>query len=111
LWRNSLDTTVTRYSSADGDGSGVIDQADYNRWRTNFSGGALGVGTAVNVADVPEPPIASLAVFCLAILMTARKMKRRGSFNPEPTATGYNVSPRRWLGVKRPVGHALRNGR
>ncbi|MCC7476473.1 MAG: hypothetical protein IT425_13865 [Pirellulales bacterium] len=35
----------------------------------------------------------------LILLMTALPMNPYGLFNPEPTATGFEVLPRRWLGV------------
>lgn len=66
LWRNSQGTIVTRYSVADGDGNGVIDQADYARWRASFGSGALGVGSVVNPAEVPEVSSAAFATFLLA---------------------------------------------
>jgi hypothetical protein len=36
VWRKSLGSTVPPFSGADGDGSGIIDQADLAVWRANF---------------------------------------------------------------------------
>ncbi len=36
LWRRSLNSTVTQYSGADGDGTGVITSTDYGVWRSHF---------------------------------------------------------------------------
>lgn len=66
LWRNSRGAMVTRYSAADGNGNGVIDPADYARWRASFDNGALGVGAAVDPAEVPEASSEALATFLLA---------------------------------------------
>ena len=35
-WRDTLGQKVTPYSGADGDGSGIVDSADYELWKTNF---------------------------------------------------------------------------
>jgi hypothetical protein len=37
LWRKTLGTTVANFTGADGDGSGVVDEADYGVWRANFA--------------------------------------------------------------------------
>lgn len=36
LWRNTLGMIVTRFSGADGNGDGMIDQADHGVWRAHF---------------------------------------------------------------------------
>ena len=35
-WRDTLGHQVTSYSGADGDGSGIVDSADYELWKANF---------------------------------------------------------------------------
>jgi hypothetical protein len=35
-WRKAVDSTVTAYSGAYGNGNGVIDDADYTVWRAHF---------------------------------------------------------------------------
>jgi parallel beta-helix repeat protein len=64
LWRKTLGATVTRYSGADGNGSGVIDQPDIQIWRADF--GAL-AGAAVG-AVVPEPSTMCMLWVCLMFL-------------------------------------------
>jgi parallel beta-helix repeat protein len=63
LWRKTLGTNVTRFAGADGDGSGVIDQADYLRWRANF-GVVAGAGTVFG-GTIPEP--ANIVVIGIAL--------------------------------------------
>lgn len=65
LWRKTLGSSVTRFAGADGDGSGVIDQADFLRWRADF-GAIAAAGTAFSVA-VPEPT--SFASLCLGLVL------------------------------------------
>ena len=36
VWRKTLNQGVARYSGADGDGDGTVDQDDFNVWRANF---------------------------------------------------------------------------
>src|SRR3954452_12493312 len=52
-WRKTLGAAVVRFAGADGDGSAIIDQADYTRWRSNF-GAVAPVGPGAAFA-VPEP--------------------------------------------------------
>ena len=53
LWRNTIGSSVTSYSGADGDGNGVITQNDYSVWRAHF-GQTGGAGSAASVDSVPN---------------------------------------------------------
>jgi hypothetical protein len=63
LWRKSLGAIVTQYAGADGNGNGVIDQADLLRWRADFAA-AAGAGTVTDTS-IPEP--AEIVSICIAI--------------------------------------------
>ena len=73
VWRNSVGTNVTRYSGADGDGSGVIDQADYARWRSGFGAVAPGAGSSLDALAIPEPTSLSFLAMTLGLLWVARR--------------------------------------
>ena len=66
MWRNTVGTSVGRFSGADGDGSGVIDAGDYAMWRTNF-GATSAAGESVIFTAVPEPTAILLAVVALMV--------------------------------------------
>jgi hypothetical protein len=72
LWRDTLGSSATFFSGADGDGSGTIDAADYSVWRANFGRTSGGAGAIVNA--VPEPSCMVL----LVIGAMARFAMRRG---------------------------------
>lgn len=61
-WRDTLNANVTPGSGADGSGNGIVDQADYTFWKTRF-GNTSGAGS-IGGSAVPEP--ASLALLCVA---------------------------------------------
>lgn len=61
-WRDTLGSTTTL--SADGDGNGRVEQADYNIWRNNYS-----VSVAIAVA-VPEPSSFTGAALVLIGVLT-----------------------------------------
>jgi parallel beta-helix repeat protein len=65
-WRNTLGAAVTRFSGADGDGSGFIDAGDYARWRANF-GASAAVGAGAGLA-IPEPTTASALSIALVVM-------------------------------------------
>jgi len=54
LWRKTLGSQVTSSSGADGDGNGIVQQADLPVWRSHFgqiySGSGSGSGLATNAA-------------------------------------------------------------
>jgi parallel beta-helix repeat protein len=70
IWRDTLGTMVSRYSGADGDGSGVIDQADYARWRAGFGVTADRASGSLQGPAIPEP--AAFELVCLTLLLLER---------------------------------------
>jgi hypothetical protein len=63
VWRKSLGTSVIAFSGADGSGNGVVDEADYYAWRTNFDNTlATFSPAAAHSAKTPEAPPSSGAV-------------------------------------------------
>ena len=76
-WRDTVGTNVTRYGGADGDGSGVIDQADYARWRSGFGAVAPGAGSSLGSLAVPEPASLTLLAMSLGLLCVTRRGLRR----------------------------------
>jgi len=51
VWRGALGANVVAYSSADGNGSGIVDQADYDVWRLYFGQTFAGAGGGANDAE------------------------------------------------------------
>lgn len=72
LWRNTLGSIVARFSGADGDGSGKIEQADHARWRSGFGASAAGAGSSLDSLAVPEPTTLTLLCFVLLFERIAR---------------------------------------
>ena len=48
-----MGSNVTAYSGADGDGSGIVDQADYGVWRAHF-GLTLATATETGTSDIHD---------------------------------------------------------
>jgi hypothetical protein len=63
--------------AADGDGNGVIEQADYNIWKTNFGMSLVG---ASGDAAVPEPATSVLLLGMVVVGTLVRKKALAGSF-------------------------------
>lgn len=70
-WRDTLGANVTPGSGADGSGNGVIDQADYNVWKNAFVGG----GGSVSGAAVPEPTSLALLLVAASALGVTRRVR------------------------------------
>jgi hypothetical protein len=73
LWRETLGSTTLL--DADGNTNGVIDAGDYDVWRANF-GTVFGAGSGAlqNAAQVPEP--SSLGLVLAGSLFAARRRAR-----------------------------------
>jgi hypothetical protein len=57
-----LGTTVTPWSGADGNGDGVVEEADYELWRANFGRTvAVGTNTLTSTIAAADPPVVSAA--------------------------------------------------
>jgi subtilisin-like proprotein convertase family protein len=52
LWRKTLGSHVTNFAGADGDGSGIVEQADLAVWRTNFGRTLAGSGSGSGSATL-----------------------------------------------------------
>jgi cyclophilin family peptidyl-prolyl cis-trans isomerase len=77
VWSKMQNTTVTAYSSADGNGDSMINESDLAIWRKNFgntSGGAAGAGS-MGGAPVPEPSAALLLLIALPFVGFRRARK------------------------------------
>lgn len=71
-WRDTLNANVPNGTGADGSNNGLIDQADYDIWRTNFGDGAPGAASLV-----PEPTAFVLFMTALAAAVGARRVRGR----------------------------------
>lgn len=79
LWRNMTNLTGSGLA-ADGNGSGSVDAIDLTIWRGHFSNvlGTAGAGADTQVAAVPEPNAADLAmVIVLVTMLTPRHPSAR----------------------------------
>jgi hypothetical protein len=78
VWRNSLGTTVARYSGADATGNGLVDQADYELWRAGFGAVATVIGSSLHLSGVPESSTTLLlAVAAAGYLVKGRSRLHR----------------------------------
>ena len=61
VWRDALGAAVTPYSGADGDGNGLVEQADFDVWVANFgetSSAGSGLSQAMQLVGTLTPSIA-----------------------------------------------------
>lgn len=71
-WRDTFGQSVTALTGADGDGDGLIDEGDYAVWQTNY--GASSPGTAV---ATPEPTtLLLLAAPAIAACFSANRREK-----------------------------------
>jgi hypothetical protein len=80
FWRSRFGNTVTAGTSADGNGNGIVDTADYVVWRKNYTGTLSGDGMSPsdNISSAtaaPEPTSSLLAL--LSAAMGSFLFKRR----------------------------------
>ena len=76
--RNSLGTTVARYSGADATDNGLVDQADYELWRAGFGAVATVIGSSLDQFLVPEPTTTLLlAIAAVGYLAKGRSRLHR----------------------------------
>jgi hypothetical protein len=91
LWRDTQDQSVTPGSGADGTGSGgtpdgVVNDLDYDFWRTRFGNTAAST-SATGIAAVPEPAALSLLILStilFALQRSERRRRRNASFRKTP---------------------------
>lgn len=74
VWRDNIDGDAASFAvgSRDPENSGVVNNADYEFWKSHFGGGSGG-GSSLSGAAVPEPSTLALLVMAMA----ASLMKRR----------------------------------
>jgi hypothetical protein len=79
VWRDTLNTSVTPGSGADGDGDGTISVSDYGVWKVHY-GSSLFAAPAT-LAQVPEPSAMAAAGCVVAIgsLVTAHRRRESRS--------------------------------
>ncbi len=75
LWRKNVGKYVTQYNGADGSGNGIIDQSDFNVWRSHFSA-PPGSGAGPTSA-IPEPATLWLLLGCIGVVVSLRKRNLR----------------------------------
>ena len=68
-WRSNFGASVLATTSADGNGDGVIDGADYVLWRSRVDQGSI-----TGATSVPEPSAAALAL--IALFSRSRTIRR-----------------------------------
>jgi hypothetical protein len=73
LWRNTLGASTSFFAAADGNGTGTIDNGDYDVWRTNFDRASGSGSGASAIAAVPEPATLLQIILVAAILSTCRR--------------------------------------
>jgi hypothetical protein len=78
VWRNLDGQSATAYSSADGDGNGMINVLDYDVWRTHLGQSALG-SAATLAAYVPEPSALAMAAMALTAALVLQSRNRQAS--------------------------------
>lgn len=76
FWRDSLGKSVTAFAEADGDGSGTIDQPDYDHWVNNFGNMPGSAANAGQALAVPEPSTFLLGLLTVGILAVKFQMNR-----------------------------------
>ncbi|MGD9632892.1 MAG: hypothetical protein AB7G28_10230 [Pirellulales bacterium] len=69
-WRDTFGQSVTYFAGADADGNGLVDQADFETWLTNFTFPPEGA------AAVPEPAALALALAVAAGVFATRRSPR-----------------------------------
>jgi hypothetical protein len=52
VWRRTLGSHVSNFSGADGDGNGIVEQADFNVWRLHFGQTSTGGGSGSGLSDL-----------------------------------------------------------
>ena len=72
VWRDTLGSTTNL--DADGNGNEVIDAGDYDEWRQAFGEGA---GSGASDVAVPEPGSLLLVLFSASLLIAFRNVKAR----------------------------------
>ncbi|MEX2169901.1 MAG: hypothetical protein WD851_11370 [Pirellulales bacterium] len=73
VWRDTLGSTTNL--DADGNGNNVIDAGDYDEWRQAFGEGA---GSGASDVAVPEPGSLLLVLLSFSLLIAFRTVKARG---------------------------------
>jgi hypothetical protein len=85
VWRKTQNTSVSPYTLGDSNGDGLVDNADYTKFRENFgvvlpaTAPALDSSSQLESAGVPEPTSALLALIGLsaARLLVRTRSRRR----------------------------------
>jgi hypothetical protein len=113
VWRNLLGQTgVTPYSSADGNGNGMIDQGDYGVWRAHFgqtlpSPGAGSGSPAIAFSQVAYEVVGNVVVPARAeatatsVGATPEAASRVGLAKLDARSVPHNSAsrPRKWVSI------------
>src|SRR5207245_1097836 len=88
LWRKQTGQSVTPYSGADGNGDGLVNQADYDVWRSHFGQTLPGAGSGAMLATTSDAtdPNASAGAALMADYLALMNRSSASSSSPS-----YNV--------------------
>jgi hypothetical protein len=93
VWRNTLGSTVAKFSGADGNGNGVVDHDDYGVWRTNFGQTlpVIGTGSLVAAANTATPELSASPESVVVTKQVSASIEpaepdERGSIEPQGTS-------------------------
>jgi hypothetical protein len=71
VWLDSVGKTVPKYNLADGNGNGIIDQADLEIWRSNLTRGII--SDVITPIAIPEPSATVLMILAINSLAATRR--------------------------------------
>ena len=78
VWRDTNGSTVDAGTGADGDGSGMVDEIDYEFWVSNFGNGSGNGASSGQGANVPEPATILLSfVAAISVLPLSRRLRSK----------------------------------
>jgi hypothetical protein len=95
LWRKTLGSSVAPNSGADGSGNGVVDQADYNVWKTHFDMPATSSGAHITTEALGVEPSASERTTHRRVPNVRERDLALAAFDEESMSCGIAISGHR----------------